>query len=117
MKITLDLPESVASRLPKHRGDAARVVAARLRRKESVLETEFAGIMRKLSKPLPPREILRLRLSAVAQARVDDLLAKGKNKGLSRAEEQEWRFFEMADHLVRMAKLKAAEEVGVPGPA
>lgn len=114
VKITLDLPASLAARISTQRAEAVRVVAAGLRRKDSVLESELARLTRKLSQPLSAREVLALRLSGVAQRRVDDLLAKHHANGLSRAERKEWRLFEMAEHLVVMAKLKAAEEAGVP---
>ena len=71
-------------------------------------------MLERLSEPLPAQEVLALRVSKVAQARIETLVEKRSTKGLSRAEEKEWRFFELVEHLVRMAKLQAAEEAGVP---
>lgn len=120
MKITLDLPSELAAQLQPHRSDAALIVAAGLRdwrRTEDVLKTELERVMQKLSGPPAPEAVLALRLSKPAQTRVEALAGKRHAGKLSRAEQKEWRYFEMTEHLVRMAKIEAAGEVGVPRAA
>jgi hypothetical protein len=73
--------------------------------------------MQRLSAPLTPEAVLALRVSKAAQTRIEELAQKRRWGKLSRAEEKQWRYFEMTEHLVRMAKLQAAEEIGVPRAA
>ncbi len=54
-----------------------------------------------------PEEILALRPSDALQSRVQTLLEKNREEGLSPAEEQEWQQYEYLEHLVRMAKARA----------
>jgi hypothetical protein len=51
--------------------------------------------------------ILALRPSASLQARIDALLEKNRNEGLSPTEKQEWEQYQYLKHLVRMTKSKA----------
>lgn len=59
-----------------------------------------------------PEEVLALRPSAGLQSRIDELLAKGLNEGLSVAEEEEWQQIEALEHLVRTAKANAISQFG-----
>jgi hypothetical protein len=63
------------------------------------------------SKParLPtPQEVLALRPSPSLQARAEELLAKNRTTSLSDDERGEWDQYRYAEHLVRIAKAKAA---------
>jgi hypothetical protein len=55
-----------------------------------------------------PEETLALRPSPSFQARVSELLEKNRAGGLSAEEEEEWRRYAYLEHLVRLAKAKAA---------
>jgi hypothetical protein len=55
-----------------------------------------------------PEEILAFRPTPALEARVKELLEKSRTVGLSPAEEDEWRRYEYVEHLVRLAKAKAA---------
>ena len=55
-----------------------------------------------------PEEVLGLRPSETLQSRISALLEKNRTEGLSPAEEQEWAQYEYLEHIVRMAKAKAA---------
>jgi hypothetical protein len=54
-----------------------------------------------------PEEILALRPSAALENRVQELLEKSNDRGLTVAEEAEWQQYEYLEHLVRIAKIKA----------
>jgi hypothetical protein len=57
-----------------------------------------------------PEEILALQPSDAFQARVQALLEKNREEGLTPAEEQEWQQYQYLEHLVRMAKARALLE-------
>lgn len=58
-----------------------------------------------------PEEILALRPAAALQARISILLEKNRNEGLTPREEQEWEQYQYLEHLVRLAKAKAAAKL------
>jgi hypothetical protein len=55
-----------------------------------------------------PEEILALRPGAALQERMDDLLEKNRGGGLSSEEQREWEQYRYVEHLVRLAKARAA---------
>lgn len=55
-----------------------------------------------------PEEVLALRASPRLQERIRELLEKSRRSSLSPEEELEWERIEYAEHLVRVAKAKAA---------
>lgn len=57
------------------------------------------------------REVLALRASPRLQERILELLRKSRTSGLSPEEEREWEQIELAEHLVRIAKAKAALKI------
>ncbi|MFT3766213.1 MAG: hypothetical protein QM820_11975 [Minicystis sp.] len=57
---------------------------------------------------LSPEEILALRASPALAARVQQLLEKNRDVGLTPVEEEEWRRYEDLEHQVRIAKAYAA---------
>jgi len=79
---------------------------------------EYAGaadILEALAALPSPEEILALRPSPAFQARVSALLEKSRAGGLSPDEELEWQRFAYLEHLVRLAKAKAALNVARSG--
>ena len=61
-----------------------------------------------------PEETLALRPSPKLQARMTELLEKNRTSGLTTDEGEEIRHYELAEHLVRMAKGRAL--VKLKGP-
>ena len=61
-----------------------------------------------LAKLPSPEEVLALRASPALQHRVSALLEKNRTVGLSPAEEDEWQRYQYVEHLVQLAKAKAA---------
>ncbi len=56
---------------------------------------------------IDPRQILAFRPSAEAQHRLEDLLYREKNEGLSAEEKTELDNYMVLEHLMRLAKAKA----------
>ena len=54
---------------------------------------------------------MNLRPSERLELRVQDLLKKNREEGLSPDEEKEWERFEFIEHLVRMAKANAVQKL------
>ena len=68
------------------------------------LSDELRSILAKLAPSISPKEILALHASHTLQTRIDKLLEKSKEEGLSSDERREWEQFCYVEHLVRMAK-------------
>jgi hypothetical protein len=58
-----------------------------------------------------PEQVLALNPSDAMQARVSDLLRRSKAEGLSRAEESELDRYLYLEHLVRLAKARALDQI------
>jgi hypothetical protein len=111
MEITLDIPEELAARLRPVEDQLSRILELGLREFSATERPGFAGIAAvvEILAALPtPEEILALRPSDVLQARMSALLEKNRTEGLSLTEEHEWAQYEYLEHVVRMAKAKAA---------
>ena len=55
-----------------------------------------------------PEEVMALRPSSALQERFEALLEKNRSAGLSAEERREWEQYQYVEHLVRMAKGRAA---------
>ena len=60
---------------------------------------------------LSPRRVLAYKASDKAQARVNDLLEKNKNGGLTGEENLEMDRYMTLEHIVRLAKAKAVQKL------
>ncbi len=111
MEITLDIPDELATRLRPLEDQLPQILELGLREFSATAQPGFEGIAAvvEVLAGLPtPEEILALRPSDALQARVSALLEKNRTEGLSPAEEHEWTQYEYLEHVVRMAKAKAA---------
>jgi hypothetical protein len=109
--ITLDLPSELAERLRALSDRLPRILELGLRELDASAQTEFAGasdVLEFLAGLPSPQEILAIRPSPALERRVSELLEKNRGEGLSPAEEQEWQRYQYLEHLVRLAKAKAA---------
>ncbi len=61
---------------------------------------------------LSPRKVLAYKSSIKAQLRVITLLQKNKDSGLSADESAEMERYMNVEHIVRLAKAKAAQQLG-----
>lgn len=109
--ITLDLPDDLAERLRSLADRLPRILELGLRQLDASSPGEFTGaaeVLEFLAGLPAPEEVLALRPSPALEARVRELLEKSRAGGLSSEEEDEWRRYEYVEHLVRLAKAKAA---------
>jgi len=110
MSISITLPDDLAERLQRYPNDLPEIIALGLREWTARQEPGFAGlsgILETLAHLPGPEEVLALRPSAEAHARIAELLGKTRDAGLSPAEQREWDHFAYIEHLVRLAKAQA----------
>ena len=108
--VTVELSPDLARRLQPLSDRLPDILEVGLRQWQAAEQPGFQGaseILELLATLPSPEEILALRPSGTLQERVQALLEKNKNEGLSPAEEREWQRYEYLEHLVRMAKAKA----------
>ncbi|MBI4662577.1 MAG: hypothetical protein HY735_27505 [Verrucomicrobia bacterium] len=94
---------------------SADIVAAALREVKISGGAQFHGlaqVLEKLAEPASQEEVLALRPSSQLDARIRELLQKNRQGGLTHEEEAEWKRYEMAEHLVRLAKGRARAKLG-----
>lgn len=112
MQLTVEVPSELAPQLADAgEQNFAQILALGLREWRSLQGAEFPGlnsIVERLAQLPEPEEVLALRAAPEMQQRASDLLAKSKSGGLSPDEEAEWQRLEFAEHIVRMAKARAA---------
>ena len=114
MKVTLTVPDELASEFRLQSMDAeelAQIFQRALRRRNGVQPVEFEGltdIFEVLAELPTPEEVLAIRPSQELQQRINALLDKNRAAGLSAEEEEWWEQFQYIEHLVRIAKAKAA---------
>lgn len=120
MEITLNVSEELASRLRPVEDQLPQILELGIRDLNARQGGTFAGLAELLEKlaSLPsPEEILALRASPALQERIDTLLEKSKDEGLTPDERREWEQFCYVEHLVRMAKGNAeTKAVGIRKP-
>lgn len=108
--MTVELPHDLAQRLQPLSAELPYILEMGLRQWQASAQPGFQGaaeVLELLAALPSPEEILALRPSRAFQARVQALLKKNREEGLSPAEEQEWQQYEYLEHLVRIAKAKA----------
>lgn len=108
--LTVELPRDLAQRLQPLADRLPDILEMGLRQWQAAGRPGFQGtaeVLELLATLPSPEEILALRPSEALQARVQALLEKSREGGLSPAEEQEWQQYEYLEHLVRMAKARA----------
>jgi hypothetical protein len=60
---------------------------------------------------LSPRKVLQYKASPKAQTRVNELLLKNKGEGLSAEENAEMERYMTLEHIIRLAKSKALQQL------
>lgn len=111
MQITLDLPEDLALRLESLGEQLPTILELGLRELNASAQPGFVGVAEvlELLSALPdPEQVLALRPSETLQAEIQQLLEKNRLEKLTPAEEQRWEQYQYLEHLVRMAKARAA---------
>ena len=111
MRVTLDLPDEWADCLPAKEAELAEIVAAGLRRCKSRASREIhhlADVVDTLAELPSAEEVLSLHPSPSLAERIDFLLEKKRSADLTPEEAAEWEEILRAEHLMRIAKAKAA---------
>lgn len=117
MQLTLDVPDDLADQIRPMQDRLPRILALGLREFEAEGLSGFSGISDVLEflAGLPaPQEILALRPSSVLRQEIERLLEKNRNTGLTLAEEERWKQIEYLEHLIRKAKIRAAQQIAIP---
>jgi hypothetical protein len=114
--ITLKLPDELADRLRNQEARLPEILELGLRELAAKGQQGFEGaseVLEFLAGLPTPEEILALRPSRVLQQQVDGLLEKSRSGSLTAADEDEWDRYEYLEHLVRMAKIRARQKLGL----
>jgi hypothetical protein len=110
MEWALTIPDELATRLRPVGERLPQILELGLRELHAAPGT-FAGladVLEALAGLPSPQEVLALRPSPALEERVDTLLGKNRQSGLSDAERLEWQQFQYVEHLVRIAKAQAS---------
>ena len=115
MEITIQVPTSLWEQLQRVRDQLPEVLEFALRevtasRQPRSFQDEDAIMELLASRPLP-EQVLSIRPSAGLQERVSELLQRNKDGTLSRREEAELERHLTLEHLVRLAKAHAYQEL------
>ncbi len=111
MDLTLTIPDELATRLRAFEDRLPEILELGLREWLSA-SPGYAGlndVLETLARLPAPEEILALRPATSVQDRIEELLHKIRNGGLSVEEQQEWQRYEYIEHIVRLAKARAIQ--------
>ena len=113
MEMTLTIPDELATRLRPVKDRLPQILELGLRELQST-PASYEGLsdVLELLAHLPsPEEVLALRPSPALQSRIEELLEKNRSAGLSPDERHWWEQSQYVEHLVRIAKAKAAAKL------
>jgi hypothetical protein len=114
MQITIEVPDSLGQQLQPFREHLAEILERGLREytaEQTIAYRDAEAIMELLTSAPTPEQVLAIKASPALDQRVSDLLARSKERQLSRAEEHEFDRIMMLEHLVRMAKAHALKQI------
>jgi hypothetical protein len=114
VEITLSIPEDLARRLRPVEKELPRILELGIRAWNAQGEPGFSGltdVLEALASLPTPEEVLALRPSPALQQRIEELLEKSRSGNLSADEQRAWEQYQYAEHLVRMAKARAASKL------
>lgn len=109
--VTLNVPDELAERLQLLADRLPRILDLGLRALTAEGPAEYAGsadVLELLARLPTPEEVLALRPSAGLSQRMSELVEKRRVGALSHDENVEWQGLTYLEHLVRVAKARAA---------
>lgn len=110
MKVTLELPDELASSLPKSRRAMTAIVVnglAQQQRRQRKQISDWHDVMEFLATLPTPEQVLALRATPEQSKRVRALLAKNQDGDLTPSEEAEMDAMIELNHVVSLAKGRA----------
>ena len=116
--ITIRVPDDLGRQLEQYRDRLPELLERGLRdvQVEDIADVSATtDIITVLASQPTPEQLLGLRPSNAVQARVSELLRRSKSEGLSRAEETKLDRDLYLEHLVRLAKARALEQISPGG--
>lgn len=114
MLFTVEVPEQLGKELQPYRERLPELLERGLREIQSVPTPSFQDveeIVSLLASQPTAEQILAIKPSTNFQARVSDLLSRSKEGTLTRQEEAELERYLTLEHLVRVAKTRALEQL------
>jgi len=114
MQITIEVPDTLGRQLQNFRERWPEILERGLRElsAEKAVEFEDENVILELLASRPtPEQVLALRSSQALQTRVSELLDKNKQQVLSHQDELELDRYLLLEHLVRLAKAHAYQQL------
>ena len=111
MEITVTIPDELARQLRPVEKELPRILELGIRAWNARGQAEFSGlndVLETLASLPTPEEILALRPSGALQEHIEELLEKSRSGSLSPEEQRAWEQYQYVEHLVRLAKARAA---------
>jgi hypothetical protein len=111
MELTLTIPDELATRIRAVEDRLPEILELGLREWLSA-PAHYAGLndlLETLARLPSPEEVLALSPAPTLQDRIEQLLDKNRNGGLSGDEQKEWARYEYIEHLIRLAKARAIQ--------
>jgi hypothetical protein len=108
------VPDELADRLRARQDRISEILELGLRDLDAEDDNGFVGaaeVLEFLAQLPTPEQMLDLRPSEAFERRINDLLQKNRDQGLSTTEEMEWGRYQYVEHLVRVAKTKALQRL------
>lgn len=121
MKVTLELPDELVASLPKNGRARTAVVVnglAQQRRRQRNEISDWRDVVDFFATNPTPEQIVALRSDPTRTKRIESLLAKNQDAGLTPSEEAEMDALLAVEHAVSLAKARALAKLnGAPPKA
>jgi hypothetical protein len=117
MQLTVDVSDALAVKIGVAPKGLSHIFMLGLREFDAENLGEYKGfsdVLEFLATVPTPQEILALRPSPALREEMERLLEKSRDIGLDADEEAQWRRFEYLEHLIRKAKIRAAQRLAKP---
>jgi hypothetical protein len=111
VEITVTISDELAVRLRPVEKELPQILELGMRAWTAQDASGFSGltdVLEALASLPGPEEILALRPSPVLQERIEELLEKNRYGSLSPDDQRAWEQYQYVEHLVRLAKARAA---------
>ena len=116
MHLSIEASDELRQQLASVEDELPHILELGLREHRAKTDAGFSGtaeVLEFLASLPSPEEIVTLRPSLAMQTRIDKLVQKSKEKGLTPQEEKEWEQYQFLEHLVRQAKIQARAKLNL----